>query len=99
MKKNLILIICFFILIISSYAESVRLKDISRVYGARSNQLMGMGLVVGLNGDGDKSALTPQMLQNLFKYFDDNDYYYFKSIEDTYAIKNDILKLLDTYQI
>lgn len=69
MKKNLILIICFFILVISSYAESVRLKDISRVYGARSNQLMGMGLVVGLNGDGDKSALTPQMLQNLFKYF------------------------------
>ena len=37
--------------------------------------------------------------ENLFKYFDDNDYYYFKSIEDTYAIKNDILKLLDTYQI
>ncbi len=69
MKRNIILFFCFIFLISTIYAEGVRLKDISRVYGVRSNQLMGMGLVVGLNGDGDKSSLTPQMLQNLFKYF------------------------------
>lgn len=69
MKRFFLFLFCFILFMNISYSESVRLKDISRVYGARSNQLMGMGLVVGLNGDGDKSSLTPQMLQNLFKYF------------------------------
>lgn len=69
MKRNILLFSLFIFVMSLTYAESVRLKDISRVYGARSNQLMGMGLVVGLNGAGDKSSLTPQMLQNLFKYF------------------------------
>ncbi len=68
MKKVIILLCLFFINLMLS-ADTVRLKDISRVYGVRSNQLMGMGLVVGLNGDGDKGNLTPQMMQNLFKYF------------------------------
>ncbi|MGB9587931.1 MAG: flagellar basal body P-ring protein FlgI, partial [Armatimonadota bacterium] len=31
----------------------VRLKDIARIEGARSNQLFGYGLVVGLDGTGD----------------------------------------------
>ena len=53
MKKVIILLCLFFINLMLS-ADTVRLKDISRVYGVRSNQLMGMGLVVGLNGDGDK---------------------------------------------
>ncbi len=36
-------------------ARSERLKDISDVIGARSNQLVGYGIVVGLNGSGDGS--------------------------------------------
>ncbi len=35
-------------------AESVRIKDIADVEGIRENQLVGYGLVVGLNGTGDK---------------------------------------------
>ncbi|NLH87141.1 MAG: hypothetical protein GX460_02935, partial [Firmicutes bacterium] len=34
-------------------AVTVRVKDITRVYGVRDNQLMGYGLVVGLRGTGD----------------------------------------------
>ena len=34
---------------------SVRIKDITDVEGARSNQLTGIGLVTGLNGTGDNS--------------------------------------------
>ncbi|MGQ9646426.1 MAG: flagellar basal body P-ring protein FlgI [Thermodesulfobacteriota bacterium] len=44
-----ILSICF----IASSAWGARLKDISVFKGIRSNQLMGYGLVVGLNGTGD----------------------------------------------
>jgi flagellar P-ring protein precursor FlgI len=45
----------------------VRIKDIARVEGARSNQLMGYGLVVGLDGTGDskQSMFTPQAVANM----------------------------------
>lgn len=69
MKKNFLVLMLFFLFSIILISAPVRLKDISRIYGVRSNQLMGMGLVVGLDGNGDKSSLTPQMMQNLFKYF------------------------------
>src|SRR5580698_3231842 len=35
-------------------AAQVRIKDIADVDGIRGNQLVGYGLVVGLNGTGDK---------------------------------------------
>lgn len=35
-------------------AAQIRIKDITDVEGVRSNQLVGYGLVVGLNGTGDK---------------------------------------------
>ncbi|MEE8432688.1 MAG: flagellar basal body P-ring protein FlgI, partial [Candidatus Desulfatibia sp.] len=31
-----------------------RIKDIASIKGIRSNQLFGYGLIVGLNGSGDK---------------------------------------------
>ena len=47
----------------SADSAVTRIKDIAKVQGVRSNQLMGYGLVVGLNGTGD-SDKTPQMLQS-----------------------------------
>ncbi len=48
---------------------AVRVKDIARVEGVRSNQLIGYGLVVGLNGTGDKSGVefTSQSAANLLE--------------------------------
>ena len=43
---------------VASYAE--RIKDISNIQGVRDNQLMGYGVVVGLDGTGDVSPLTTQ---------------------------------------
>jgi flagellar P-ring protein precursor FlgI len=46
-------------------AAQVRIKDIADVEGVRDNQLVGYGLVVGLNGTGDRlrsSAFTRQSL-------------------------------------
>ncbi|QQR81095.1 MAG: flagellar basal body P-ring protein FlgI [Deltaproteobacteria bacterium] len=54
MKNYLILI--FMILLASIKCEASRLKDISNFRGVRSNQLIGYGLVVGLDGTGDSSS-------------------------------------------
>ena len=40
-------------------AEAVRIKDIASFSGVRDNQLVGYGLVVGLNGTGDKRNSSP----------------------------------------
>lgn len=50
-------------------AHAVRLKDIADIQGVRGNQLIGYGLVVGLNGTGDKrgAAFTPQSMSNLLE--------------------------------
>ena len=37
----------------------VRVKDVARIQGVRENELFGYGLVVGLNGTGDKSGASP----------------------------------------
>lgn len=52
-----------------SPAFAIRLKDIADVEGVRDNQLIGYGLVVGLDGTGDKrgAAFTPQSMSNLLE--------------------------------
>ena len=48
-------------------AHAVRIKDIAGINGVRTNQLVGYGLVVGLNGTGDKSntLFTNQSMANM----------------------------------
>jgi flagellar P-ring protein precursor FlgI len=48
-------------------AQATRIKDIGSFMGSRSNQLIGYGLVVGLNGSGDKdkTIFTVSTLANL----------------------------------
>jgi len=65
---------CFILLVISpilfsqhSYAQ--RIKDITTVAGVRSNQLIGYGLVVGLDGTGDKAPFTNQTFINMMNEF------------------------------
>ena len=51
----------------SAFAGS-RLKDVAMIAGARDNQLSGLGLVVGIAGDGDKNPIyTVQSVANLLK--------------------------------
>ena len=44
-------------------AQAERIKDIAMVDGARTNQLIGFGLVVGLDGTGDQVTQTPFTIQ------------------------------------
>lgn len=46
-------------------AQTSRVKDIASVQGVRSNQLVGYGLVVGLDGTGDQTTQTPFTVQSL----------------------------------
>jgi flagellar P-ring protein precursor FlgI len=48
---------------------TVRIKDIADVEGARPNQLTGIGVVMGLNGTGDKSPMAAQMMKNMLQQF------------------------------
>jgi flagellar P-ring protein precursor FlgI len=46
------------LLVLAGPAHAVRIKDIAEIQGVRSNQLVGYGLVVGLNGTGDSGDAT-----------------------------------------
>ena len=46
-----------------SHAE--RVKDVASVSGVRSNQIIGYGLVVGLNGTGDQTTQAPFTTQSI----------------------------------
>ncbi len=48
-----------------SNAEAERIKDLAVVSGVRTNQLIGYGLVVGLNGTGDQTTQTPFTVRSL----------------------------------
>ncbi len=46
-------------------ASAERIKDLTMVAGVRSNQLVGYGLVVGLDGTGDQTSQAPFTTQSL----------------------------------
>jgi flagellar P-ring protein precursor FlgI len=48
-------------------AAAARVKEIASVQGVRTNQLVGYGLVVGLDGTGEQNAVTAQSLSALLQ--------------------------------
>jgi flagellar P-ring protein precursor FlgI len=46
------------LLSVATSAMAIRIKDMAALRGVRGNQLIGYGLVLGLNGTGDKSSTT-----------------------------------------
>jgi flagellar P-ring protein precursor FlgI len=72
MKKigtTLIVLAMIFGLGWTGVAHAVRLKDIAEINGIRKNQLVGYGLVVGLDGSGDgkKAAFTLQSMASMLE--------------------------------
>lgn len=53
MKIRNLILTCLFIISFATVAHAIRIKDIASLEGVRDNQLIGYGLVVGLNGSGD----------------------------------------------
>lgn len=57
-----------FLLLFHNVAKAARIKDLADLQGVRENQLVGYGLVIGLNGTGDdvkKSLFTRKSIVNL----------------------------------
>lgn len=69
MKKSFFSLIAICILcVLCTSTHAARIKDLASIEGVRDNQLLGYGLVMGLNGTGDdikKSVFTRQALINL----------------------------------
>lgn len=63
--------VMFFLLFISLFflpnAQAERLKDLTSIQGVRNNQLIGYGLVVGLDGTGDQTPFTVQSMISMMQ--------------------------------
>lgn len=56
---------CGVLPLFSGAARADRIKDLASVQGIRNNQLVGYGLVVGLDGTGDQTTQTPFTTQSI----------------------------------
>ncbi|MFC7296941.1 flagellar basal body P-ring protein FlgI [Herminiimonas aquatilis] len=65
LKKTLQIIACSACLLLPLTSQAERLKDLTSVQGVRQNQLLGYGLVVGLDGSGDQTTQTPFTVQSI----------------------------------
>lgn len=63
-NKIIIILLILWATVLLSTADASRIKELAQLEGVRSNQLVGYGLVVGLNGTGD-SASTQFTIQSL----------------------------------
>ena len=68
--KFLVSIFCFIVVANLGFSGSVRIKDVVEFSGVRGNDLVGYGLVVGLNGTGDgirNAPFTEEIMSNILE--------------------------------
>ncbi|MBC7928821.1 MAG: flagellar basal body P-ring protein FlgI, partial [Bryobacteraceae bacterium] len=69
MFSKILVVALFFCFVTSGFADvpAARLKELASIEGVRGNQLLGYGIVVGLNGTGDRrqTVFSAQSLANL----------------------------------
>lgn len=65
-RRGALALICALTTLVSGQAHALsRIKDLAQIEGVRQNQLVGYGLVVGLNGTGDTLNNAPFTKQSL----------------------------------
>ncbi len=62
---TLVGLVLMIMMLTSSSAHAERVKDLATVAGVRGNQLVGYGLVVGLDGTGDQTSQAPFTIQSI----------------------------------
>lgn len=69
LRKSCFLTLSLFLWSISF--NGVRIKDVAQINGISSQQLVGYGIMIGLNGTGDsrQSLMANQSLRNMLKHF------------------------------
>lgn len=68
-RFNLMALLTVLLLALPAGGQAARIKDVATLEGVRENQLVGYGLVVGLNGTGDSAStqFTVQSLVNMME--------------------------------
>ncbi len=68
-KSIMVLMTCALLgcVLMAGAGQCERIKDIVDIQGLRSNPLTGVGLVIGLAGNGDSGVLSRQMLTNMLR--------------------------------
>jgi flagellar P-ring protein precursor FlgI len=64
-SKLLCVLLGVALLCAATAVKAERIKDLATLAGVRNNQLVGYGLVVGLNGTGDQTTQTPFTIQSI----------------------------------
>jgi flagellar P-ring protein FlgI len=68
-ESFLFIVLCLLVVTVLAKAQT-RIKDVATVQGARDNQLIGYGIVAGLDGQGDSDKLfTQQTMANIARKF------------------------------
>ncbi|WP_370868562.1 flagellar basal body P-ring protein FlgI [Undibacterium sp.] len=65
MIKAAMLVTAILAAMIAPESRAERIKDLAGIQGVRQNQLLGYGLVVGLDGSGDQTTQTPFTVQSI----------------------------------
>lgn len=63
-SKRILSLLVLLVMAANATATAERIKDIASVAGVRANQLVGYGLVVGLDGTGDQTTQSPFTIQS-----------------------------------
>ena len=72
MKTMQVVALLVFMVGLIAPVQADRIRDLAQVAGVRNNQLIGYGLVVGLDGSGDQTTQAPfttQSLENMLQQF------------------------------
>jgi flagellar P-ring protein precursor FlgI len=64
-KIGSLLLLWSLLIATSPFARAERIKDLAQIQGVRTNQLVGYGLVVGLDSTGDQTSQAPFTIQSL----------------------------------
>lgn len=65
--RDIACVLFFISLLFIQPAQAERLKDLATIQGVRNNQLIGYGLVVGLDGTGDQTPYTVQSMISMMQ--------------------------------
>ena len=65
MKPRISMVIALITSLLAMPVHAERIKELASIQGVRNNQLVGYGLVVGLDGTGDQTTQTPFTVQSI----------------------------------
>ncbi len=85
--------------VVAPARAAARIKDITDLEGARSNQVYGFGLVVGLEGTGARSRFTQQVAVDMMKRLCVNSKIAFQQLTDNTFVSNNISAVMVTAEI